>query len=45
MLKSTSNVHLLDEEWIGLMEEAKKLGLTVEEVKQFLTETPAKDAL
>ena len=27
----------LDEEWIGLMKEAYKLGISIKEVKEFLT--------
>ncbi|PAQ13811.1 anti-repressor SinI family protein [Bacillus sp. FJAT-42315] len=32
------NVRFIDQEWIDLMLEAKKLGLTLEEVKQFIEE-------
>ncbi|WP_338751797.1 anti-repressor SinI family protein [Bacillus sp. FJAT-52991] len=30
------NVQLIDQEWIDLMLEAKKLGLTLEEVREFI---------
>lgn len=30
------NVRFIDQEWIDLILEAKKLGLTLEEVKQFI---------
>ncbi|OUT32759.1 hypothetical protein B1R96_03035 [Priestia aryabhattai] len=32
------NVLSIDQEWISLMESARKLGLTVEEVRKFLSE-------
>ncbi|MFP7156283.1 anti-repressor SinI family protein [Priestia aryabhattai] len=32
------NVLSVDQEWISLMESARKLGLTVEEVRRFLSE-------
>ncbi|MBX9969216.1 anti-repressor SinI family protein [Priestia aryabhattai] len=32
------NVLSIDQEWISLMESARKLGLTVEEVRRFLSE-------
>ncbi|MFP8643690.1 anti-repressor SinI family protein [Priestia aryabhattai] len=32
------NVLSIDQEWVSLMESARKLGLTVEEVRRFLSE-------
>jgi len=32
------NVLSIDQEWTSLMESARKLGLTVEEVRRFLSE-------
>ncbi|MBX4160199.1 DNA-binding anti-repressor SinI [Priestia megaterium] len=32
------NILLIDQEWVSLMESARKLGLTVEEVQRFLSE-------
>ncbi|WP_340597928.1 DNA-binding anti-repressor SinI [Priestia megaterium] len=32
------NVLSVDQEWISLMESARRLGLTVEEVRKFLSE-------
>ncbi|SDM21452.1 DNA-binding anti-repressor SinI [Sediminibacillus halophilus] len=37
MLK-TLNEKVLDKDWINLMEEAKQIGLEVEDVKLFLTQ-------
>ncbi|MEW4230247.1 anti-repressor SinI family protein [Priestia megaterium] len=37
MLKK-ENVLLIDQEWVSLMEAARKLGLTIEEVRRFLSE-------
>ncbi|MED3920207.1 anti-repressor SinI family protein [Priestia sp. TRN 1309] len=33
------NVLSIDQEWVDLMESARKLGLTIEEVRKFLLET------
>ncbi|MBX9987803.1 MULTISPECIES: anti-repressor SinI family protein [Priestia] len=32
------NVLSIDQEWVSLMESARKLGLTIEEVRRFLSE-------
>ncbi|MGG0485209.1 anti-repressor SinI family protein [Priestia aryabhattai] len=32
------NVLSIDQEWVDLMESARKLGLTIEEVRKFLLE-------
>nr|MDH3134558.1 DNA-binding anti-repressor SinI [Priestia aryabhattai] len=32
------NILLIDQEWVSLMESARKLGLTIEEVQRFLSE-------
>ncbi|WP_152640872.1 DNA-binding anti-repressor SinI [Priestia aryabhattai] len=32
------NILLIDPDWVSLMESARKLGLTVEEVQRFLSE-------
>ncbi|MED3897032.1 MULTISPECIES: DNA-binding anti-repressor SinI [Priestia] len=32
------NILLIDQDWVSLMESARKLGLTVEEVQRFLSE-------
>lgn len=34
--------NFLEKDWVNLLEEAKDIGLTVEEVKQFLIETSAR---
>ncbi|MDE5413774.1 anti-repressor SinI family protein [Alkalihalobacterium chitinilyticum] len=33
----TKTCEVLDKEWTVLMEEAKKLGLTIEEIREFFT--------
>ncbi|NGY75633.1 DNA-binding anti-repressor SinI [Bacillus megaterium] len=32
------NILSIDQEWVSLMESARKLGLTIEEVRKFLSE-------
>ncbi|MCM3766722.1 anti-repressor SinI family protein [Neobacillus niacini] len=35
---------MLDQEWIKLIIEAKQLGLTIEEIKEFLTQNSNRDS-
>ncbi|MDL4839205.1 DNA-binding anti-repressor SinI [Aquibacillus rhizosphaerae] len=37
-MEQTLHKSLLDNEWIELMEEAKRIGLSVEEVQSFIAE-------
>ncbi|MCM3569200.1 anti-repressor SinI family protein [Neobacillus mesonae] len=36
MIVEEKTVEVLDEEWVALINEAKNLGLTIEEIKSFL---------
>lgn len=39
MITTEVSLHNYDEEWIVLITEAKKLGLSIQDIKSFLSET------